>query len=148
VSGERLTIRRDPFVLPVPGGWVDRTVVTLTGPEVEGFAPNIVVTAEPLCDGLGLGGFASGWVARIAEHVAVRELRKPEHVRIAGEPAQVRTLGWADAGVSIAQRAALVVHDGIAYAIVVTAPADGLDEADAVLADVLGGFAFADEEAT
>jgi hypothetical protein len=138
VSGDRLTIRRDPFALPVPEGWVDRTVVTLTGPEVDGFASNIVVTAEPLCDGLGLGGFASGWVSRIAEHVAVRELRRAEHVQIAGEPGQVRTIGWAEAGVAISQRAALVV----------TAPADGLDEADEVLAGVLDGFAFAVKEPT
>lgn len=148
MSGDRLTIRRDPFALPVPAGWVDRTVVTLTGPEVDGFASNIVVTAEPLCDGLGLGGFASGWVSRIAEHVAVCELRRAEHVQIAGEPGQVRTIGWAEAGVAISQRAALVVHDGIGYAIVVTAPADGLDEADEVLAGVLDGFAFAVKELT
>ena len=144
--GDRLAIRADPFRLPVPDGWADRTVVTLTGPDDGGFAPNIVLTAEPLCDHMGLGAFASGWLSRLAEHVSVREIRAVEHTHVAAEAAQVRTIGWADAGVGIAQLAALVLHDEVGYAIVATGLEETLDELDAVFRDVLEGFSFADRE--
>ena len=55
------------FALPLPAGWADRTAVTLLAPlEPDGFAPNVVVTREPLCANLGLGGFADGQVRAAA----------------------------------------------------------------------------------
>ena len=67
-----MEIRTGGFSLPVPAGWDDRTVPTLTGPTVDGVATNIVVTRERLCDHMGLGAFAAGWVARLREESAAR----------------------------------------------------------------------------
>ena len=133
-------IRTDSFVLPLPGGWVDRTVVTLTGPEVDGFAANIVITREVLCDNLGLGGFSSGWVSKLAEEVPVSELRPVEHLEIGDVRAHVRVVGWAAAGLRLTQIAALFVTGEIAYAIVGTAPEWAFDELEARFREAIAGF--------
>ncbi len=130
--------------IDVPPGWADRTVVTLTGPDDEGFAPNIVVTREPLCDHLGLAGFADGWVARLREEVPVSEVRRGEQIVVAGQRAQLRRLSWAAAGLRLVQLAALVVVGQTGHAIVLTALADQSEEAEAIFAGVLGSVRLPD----
>lgn len=103
---------------------------TLAGPTVDGVATNIVVTREPLCDHIGLGAFASGWVSRLREETAVRELRPPQEAELDGRRAQVRTLGWSGGGVSVVQIVALVVSEDHGYAVVGTAAESALAELD------------------
>ncbi len=90
--------RTAAVALALPDGWSDRTVLTLVGPEVDGFAPNVVVTRERLCDHMGLGGFASGWVNKLRDQIPVAEIRPVETIVIAGERAQLRVVGWDGAG--------------------------------------------------
>ena len=72
--------------IPQPSGWEDRTVLTLVGPPTEGAQPNVVVTREALCANMGLGGFSSGWVQKLADQVPVRESRRSRDVgEVAGE---------------------------------------------------------------
>ena len=49
------TVRTDAYQLPLPAGWSDRTAVTLVAPAAaDGSVPNLVITREALCDGMGL----------------------------------------------------------------------------------------------
>lgn len=125
-----MEIRTGGFSVSVPTGWEDRTVATMTGPAVDGVATNIVVTRERLCDHMGLGAFASGWVQRLREELPVRELRPPRQAEVAGVRAQVRTLGWAGDGVSVVQLVALFVAGDDGYAVVGTAAERALAELD------------------
>ena len=128
-----MEIRTGGFSLPVPAGWDDRTVPTLTGPTVDGVATNIVVTRERLCDHMGLGAFAAGWVARLREELPVRELRPPQEAGTAGVRSQVRTLAIEVDDVSVVQLVALFVTADHGYAVVGTA-------AQAALADLDDAF--------
>ncbi len=131
------------FTLPIPDGWVDRTVVTITGHAEDGFAPNVVVTSERLCDNMGLGGFSSGWLNRLAEEVPVVEERAVEHVDVAGVRAHVRVVSWHAAGLRLRQIAALLVHGESAYAIVGTATEWTFDDLERSFRTLLDGFQLA-----
>jgi hypothetical protein len=136
-------VRTDAFALPLPDGWVDRTVVTLAGTDDEGYAPNIVVTREALCDHMGLGGFSQGWQTMLADQVPVTPLRPVEHTEIAGRPANVRIVSWAAAGLT--QIAFLFVADEIGYAVVGTCTDDRFAELEPVFRSVAAGFQLAQE---
>ncbi len=128
------------FSVPLPPTWEDRTVPTVTGPTVGGVTTNIVVTREALCDHMGLGGFADGWVNRLREELPVRELRRPEHVEVGGARAQIRTLGWSAGGVDVVQLVALLVVDEHGYAVVGTAAAAGVGALEPAFRATLDGF--------
>jgi hypothetical protein len=139
-------VRTDAFALPLPEGWADRTVVTLAGPaDVAGYAPNIVVTREALCDHMGLGGFSQGWQALLADQVPVTPLGPVEHTEIAGRPANVRIVSWAAAGVRLTQIAFLFVDHEIGYAVVGTCTEDRFVEFEPVFRSVAAGFQLAQE---
>lgn len=138
-------VRTDAFALPLPEGWADRTVVTLAGPPDDGYAPNIVVTREALCDHMGLGGFSQGWQAMLADQVPVTPLRPVEHTEIAGRPANVRTVSWAAAGLRLTQIAFLFVDSEIGYAVVGTCTDDRFAELEPTFRSVAAGFQLAQE---
>lgn len=139
-------VRTDAFALPLPEGWADRTVVTLAGPADEfGYAPNIVVTRERLCDHMGLGGFSEGWQALLDDQVPVTLLAPVEHTEIAGRRANVRTVAWSAAGVSLAQIAFLFVDGELGYAIVGTCTEERFAEYEPVFRQVAAGFQLAQE---
>ena len=139
-------VRTDAFALPLPEGWADRTVVTLAGPaDASGYAPNIVVTREALCDHMGLGGFSQGWQALLADQVPVTPLAPVEHTEIAGRPANVRIVSWAAAGVRLTQIAFLFVDHEIGYAVVGTCTEDRFEEFEPVFRSVAAGFQLAQE---
>lgn len=108
---------------------------------IDGFAENIVVTREALCDHMGLGGFAQGWVNRLAEQVPVEELRPVEQLEVAGRRAQLRTVGWQAAGLDITQLAALFIDGEDAFAVVGTCAAPDLDTFERAFREVLAGIA-------
>jgi hypothetical protein len=128
------------FTLPLPAGWTDRTAITITGPADDGFAPNIVVTSELLCDNMGLGGFSAGWLNKLGEEVPVTEDRPLEHVEIAGLRGHLRFVSWSAAGLRLKQVAALLVDGETAYAIVGTATDWSFDELESSFRTLLGGF--------
>ena len=97
ISAGSVTIPRIP-------GWEDRTVLTLVGPATEGAQPNVVVTRERLCDNMGLGGFSSGWVQKLADQVPVQEKKDIEHIEISGAPAHLRVVEWEAAGLRLRGR--------------------------------------------
>jgi hypothetical protein len=138
-------VRNDAFALPLPEGWADRTVVTLAGPDDEGYAPNIVVTRETLCDHMGLGGFSQGWQTMLAEQVPVTPLRPVEHTEIAGRPANVRIVSWAAAGLRLTQIAFLFIDNEVGYAVVGTCTDDRFAELEPVFRSVAAGFQLAQE---
>jgi hypothetical protein len=138
-------VRTDAFALPLPEGWVDRTVVTLAGPADDGYAPNIVVTRETLCDHMGLGAFSQGWQAMLADQVPVTPVRPVEHTEIAGRPANVRIVSWAAAGLRLTQIAFLFVDNETGYAVVGTCTDDRFAELEPTFRSVAAGFQLAQE---
>lgn len=133
-------VRLGAYSLPLPEGWVDRTVATVAGPMEHGVSPNVVVTREELCDHMGLGAFAAGWIARLSEELPVRELRPVEHETVAGVRAQIRTVGWRATGLEIVQLAALLVADDHGYAIVATAAEQSFEALEPVFRQTIDGF--------
>jgi hypothetical protein len=136
-------VRAGTVSLPLPQGWEDRTVLTISGPPIGGIAPNVVVTRELLCDHMGLGGFASGWLNRLADELPVREDRPVEHGHVAGRRAQVRVVSWAASGASVRQLVALFCTEVAGYAVVCTAPADAFDDLEPSFRDLLAGLRLA-----
>ena len=128
-----------PVTIPVIPGWEDRTVLTMVGPNTEGAQPNVVVTREALCDHMGLGGFSSGWVQKLADQVPVRETRDVEHIEISGAPAHLRLLEWEAAGLRLRQLVGLTTIGDNGYAIVCTVPSAQFDELEPALRAVIDG---------
>ena len=128
-----------PVTIPQLPGWEDRTVLTLVGPAMGGAQPNVVVTREALCANMGLGGFSSGWVQKLADQVPVREAKGIEHIEIAGSPAHLRVVEWEAAGLRLRQMVGLTTIDGDGYAIVCTVPSSVYDDLEDQLRAVIEG---------
>ena len=139
-EGRQEQIRAGAFTLPLPIGWADRTVVTLVGTAADGFASNIVVTHELLCDNMGPGGFSVGWLNKLAEEVPVVEVRPVEQVEVDGRRAHLRVVTWGASGLRLTQIAALFVDGDVGYAIVGTATEWTFDALEPRFRDVLRGF--------
>lgn len=139
-------MRTDAFALPLPEGWTDRTVVTLAGSaDEDGYAPNVVVTREVLCDHMGLGAFSQGWQTLLSDQVPVTPHGAVQQTEIAGRRANVRIVSWAAAGVHLTQIAFLFVEGELGYAIVGTCTHDRFDEFEPVFRQVAAGFKLQEE---
>jgi hypothetical protein len=125
--------------IPQPAGWEARTVLTLVGPASGGTQPNVVVTRESLCANLGLGGFSSGWVQKLADQVPVREAKAVEHIEISGAPAHLRVVEWEAAGLRLRQMVGLTTINGSGYAIVCTVPSAAFEDLEDQLRAVIEG---------
>ncbi len=125
--------------IPQPSGWEDRTVLTLVGPSVDGAQPNVVVTRETLCDHMGLGGFSTGWVQKLADQIPVQETRPVEHIEISGRPGHLRLVEWEAAGLRLRQLVGLTTVGLDAYAIVCTVPSSAFDALEGDLRAVIEG---------
>lgn len=128
-----------PVTIPQLPGWEDRTVLTLVGPPTGGAQPNVVVTREALCANMGLGGFSSGWVQKLADQVPVREAKEIEHIEISGSPAHLRVVEWEAAGLRLRQMVGLTTVDGDGYAVVCTVPSAAYEELEPQLRAVIEG---------
>ena len=125
--------------IPQPEGWEDRTVLTIVGPLTEGAQPNVVVTRETLCNNMGLGGFSSGWVQKLADQIPVKESCPVEHIEISGAPAHLRTVEWEAAGLRLRQLVGLTTIAGSGYAIVCTVPSVAFEALEPELRAVIEG---------
>lgn len=130
--------------VPRPAGWEDRTVVTLVGPEVDGAQPNVVVTREALCDSMGLGGFSTGWVQKLADQVPVQETRPVEHIEISGQPGHLRLVEWEAAGLRLRQLVGLTIVGRDAYAVVCTVPSSAFEALEPELRRLIEGVRIGD----
>lgn len=137
-----------PISLPRIAGWEDRTVLTLVGPMIDGAQPNVVVTREPLCANLGLGGFSTGWVQKLADQVPVSETRPVEHIEISGSPAHLRLVEWEAAGLRLRQLVGLTTIAGDGYAVVCTVPSSAFDELEPDLRALIEGVRISSTGAT
>ena len=85
------TVRTDAYQLPLPAGWSDRTAVTIAAPAApDGSVPNLVITREALCDGMGLAGYADGHANLMRDQVDAFELLSNGWEELDGERALVR----------------------------------------------------------
>ena len=137
-------VRATTFELPLPEGWRDRTAVTIVGPPAAGgYIPNLVVTAEPLCANMGLGGFAEGSANLQRQHASEWAVLSSEHGPVGGERGLIRIVRWrmGDQPVLV-QLQAYCVRDGVGYALVGTATEDGFAGAEPQLRAVVEGFRF------
>lgn len=139
------TVGTADYSLPLPEGWTDRTAVTLVAPPTEdGFQANVVVTREPLCQGLGLGGFADGHGALIRQHATEFALLDSDHVEVDGERCLLRTVRWrAGDRPAVMQLQAFLVRDGYGIAVIGSAAAERFAEAEPHLRRAIEGFRFA-----
>ncbi len=139
------SVGTDAYRLPLPDGWADHTVITIAGAaSADGFAPNVVVTRQPLCQGLGLGGFADGQQSLMRDEVDRYELLANEHREVAGARALVRTVRFElGEGPALRQRQAFLLHDGVGYTISCTASDAGFDDVDETFVAILNGFQLA-----
>lgn len=137
--GEPNRVTAGAVSIPLPAGWEDRTVATIVGPMSEGAQPNVVVTRETLCDAMGLGGFSTGWVQKLADQIPVVEARPVEHVEIAGHPGHLRCVEWEAAGLRLRQLVGLTTIGMDAYAIVCTVHSSDFDALEPLLRSLIEG---------
>jgi hypothetical protein len=141
------TVSTGDFALPLPDGWSDRTAVTLAGPVGEtGFVPNVVVTREALCSGLGLAGFADGQLRLLRDQAQEVSVLSTDEIRLGGARALLRTVRFrVGDGPALMQLQAFVVGNDTGYAITGTTGADGFAAAEPQLREVVEGFRFAEQ---
>ena len=105
------TVRTDAYQLPLPAGWSDRTAVTIVAPAAaDGSVPNLVITREALCDGMGLAGFADGHANLMRDQVDAYELLSNGWEALDGERALVRIVRFQRRRLGAARAAAGVLR--------------------------------------
>jgi hypothetical protein len=139
------TVRTDAYQLPLPAGWSDRTAVTIMAPAApDGSVPNLVITREALCNGMGLAGFADGHAHLMRDQVDGFELLSNGWEELDGERALVRVVRFQVAdSAPLMQLQAFLVRDGLGYAICGTATEHAFPEAEPAFRGVLDGLRFA-----
>jgi hypothetical protein len=143
------TVRTDAYQLPLPAGWSDRTAVTIAAPAAsDGSVPNLVITCEALCGGMGLAGFADGHANLMRDQVDTYELLSNGWEALDGERALVRTVRFQLAdSTPLIQLQAFFVRDGLGYAICGTATEEVFAEFEPAFRGVLDGLRFAGPDA-
>jgi hypothetical protein len=138
------TVRTDAYQLPLPAGWSDRTAVTLAAPAAaDGSVPNVVITREALCEGMGLAGFADGNAYLMRDQVDEFELLSNGWETLDGERALVRMIRFQVAdSVPLMQLQAFLVRDGLGYVISCTATEAAFPEAEPAFRSALEGLRF------
>ena len=139
------SVGTDAYRLPLPDGWADHTAITVAGvAAADGVVPNVVVTRQLLCQGLGLGGFADGQQNLMRDQVDRYELLANEPREIAGVRALVRTARFElGDGPPLRQQQAFLLHDGVGYTISCTASDAGFDDVEETFVSILDGFQLA-----
>jgi hypothetical protein len=138
------TVRTDAYQLPLPAGWSDRTAVTLAAPAAaDGSVPNLVITREALCQGMGLAGFADGHANLMRDQVGSYELLSNGWETLDGERALVRMVRFEVGDSALVQLQAFFVRDGLGYAICGTATEQSFPEAEPAFREALDGLRFA-----
>jgi hypothetical protein len=142
-------VRTGEYVLARPAGWSDRTTTALLAPPTPGgFVPNLVVTREPLCESMGLGGFAEGHANLIREHATSFVVVSSEEARLGGERALLRLVRWQVAEHEpVLQLQAFCVRDGQGYALIGTAAERDFAKAEPSFRAALEAFRFRDPDA-
>jgi hypothetical protein len=138
------TVRTDAYQLPLPAGWSDRTAVTIAAPAaVDGSVPNLVITREALCQGMGLAGFADGHANLMRDQVDAFELLSNGWETLDGERALVRMVRFqVGDSAPLVQLQAFVVRDGLGYAICGTATDGAFASAEPAFREILDGLRF------
>jgi hypothetical protein len=143
------TVRTDAYLLPLPAGWSDRTAVTLSAPAAaDGSVPNLVITREALCEGMGLAGFADGHENLLRDQVDSFELLSNGWETIDGRRALVRMVRFrVGESEPLVQLQAFMLLDGLGYVICGTATEQAFEGAEPAFREALDGFRFATPEA-
>jgi hypothetical protein len=138
------TVRTDAYQLPLPAGWSDRTAVTLVAPAApDGSVPNLVITREALCDGMGLGGFADGHANLMSDQVDAFELLSNGWEELDGERTLVRIVRFSIADSEpFVQLQAFFLRAGLGYAICGTATEAAFPDAEPAFRAALDGLRF------
>jgi hypothetical protein len=138
------TVRTDAFQLPLPAGWSDRTAVTIAAPAApDGSVPNLVITREALCDGMGLAGYADGHANLMRDQVDAYELLSNGWEELDGERALVRIVRFTVAdSPALVQLQAFFVRDGLGYVVCGTATEAAFPAAEGAFRGVLDGLRF------
>jgi hypothetical protein len=139
------TVRTDAYELPLPAGWSDRTAVTLAAPAADdGSVPNIVITREALCAGMGLAGFADGHANLLRDQVDDFELLSNGWETLDGQRTLVRMVRFqVGESAPLVQLQAFIVHGGLGYAICGTATEQAFPAAEPAFREALDGLRFA-----
>lgn len=139
------TVRTDAYQLPLPAGWSDRTAVTITAPAaVDGSVPNLVITREALCGGMGLAGFADGHANLMRDQVERYELVSNGWEALDGERALIRVVRFqVGDSAPLMQLQAFFLRDGLGYAVCGTATEEVFGTFEPSFREVLDGLRFA-----
>jgi hypothetical protein len=138
------TVRTDAYQLPLPAGWSDRTAVTIAAPAAaDGSVPNLVITREALCDGMGIAGFADGHANLMRDQVESFELLSNGWETLDGQRALVRMVRFqVGDSPALVQLQAFIVHDGLGYALCGTATEQAFPGAEQAFREALDGLRF------
>jgi hypothetical protein len=138
------TVRTDAYQLPLPASWSDRTAVTITAPAAaDGSVPNLVITREALCSGMGLAGFADGHANLMRDQVERFELLSNGWEALDGERALIRVVRFqVGDSAPLMQLQAFFLRDGLGYAVCGTATEEVFAQFEPSFREVLDGLRF------
>jgi hypothetical protein len=138
------TVRTDAYQLPLPAGWSDRTAVTITAPAAaDGSVPNLVITREALCSGMGLAGFADGHANLMRDQVERFELLSNGWEALDGERTLIRVVRFqVGDSTPLMQLQAFFLRDGLGYAVCGTATEEVFAQFEPSFREVLDGLRF------
>lgn len=132
----------------LPAGWQDRSMVTMVKPsDGRTFAPNVVVTRQPVTPQTSVEDFARQQRAATLAEIPDLQILDERPTQVAGAPAFQRLQRFASRGQNIQQAQTYVLKDAVVLVITCTAT---LEQFDAQIADfrrILDSFRFFDADA-
>lgn len=123
VSPPIRTLCGESFRMPLPEGWVDRSVYCSGGPVVGGFQVSLAVTVEHQDQAQLLDSFVEIQMSQLAGQLDGFEREGDEPAEIDGRPARRCTFSWNPAGgVPLRQTQWFVQNGMTVLAVTATAP--------------------------
>lgn len=110
------------FTLPLPDGWTDKTVFTLTGPVTDGIQHNITIVVDESTGNQSLRDFADWNIMALEEQLSGCQVLKEGEIRLpCGLPAyRVIYAWWPSEKLRLYQELILVITGGRGYRLAAT----------------------------
>jgi hypothetical protein len=105
------------FALDLPGGWWDRTVHVLRGPDADGLPHRLVLTSDPSVQAGDVRAYGAMQVRALEQDLRGCRVLRQEEVRLRdGRPAYRATVAWFPQGeLCLYQEHLFVLHGGTGY---------------------------------
>ena len=135
-------LRGAGFRMPLPAGWVDRSVYCAAGPEQDGFQPTLTVTVQHAPDVTDIAVFAQDQLRQLAGQLDDYEFGRAEKRQIGTRPGYWAQFEWTGPdGARLHQQQWFMPKAPNVYIVTATAPAEKFAAVAKIFDDTTKGFA-------